>query len=74
MPRALNLEEIETAIEQMPADKQLLILEKIAASLRLKSSLRQKRTTGWDDLYGVAKGIWTEDAQEYVNRLREERT
>ena len=73
MPRVLNLEEIETAIERMPADKQLHILGKIAASLRSKSVSRQKRTTGWDSLYGAAKGIWTEDAQEYVNRQREER-
>lgn len=73
MSRALSLDEIETAIERMPADKQLHILGRIATSLRLKSAVRKKKTAGWDDLYGVAKGIWTEDAQEYVNSQREER-
>lgn len=74
MPHALNMNEIETAIERMPADKQLHILKKIAASLRLEPVSRKKRATGWNDLYGTAKGVWTEDAQEYVNAQRVERT
>jgi len=28
----------------------------------------------WEALYGLGKGLWKkEDAQEYVNRLREDR-
>jgi len=28
----------------------------------------------WNDLYGMGKGIWRgDDAQDYVNRAREER-
>lgn len=72
MPYAVNLDEIETAIERMPADKQLHILKKIATSLRMES-LTRKRKTGWNDLYGSAKGVWTEDAQKFVSAQREER-
>ncbi len=28
----------------------------------------------WSDLHGIGEGVWEEDAQEYVDKLREERT
>lgn len=35
---------------------------------------RGKRSLGWTKLYGLGKGIWNgEDAQAYVDRLREDR-
>jgi hypothetical protein len=39
-----------------------------------KSGITAKRELAWKALYGLAKGLWKgEDAQEYVNRLRQER-
>jgi hypothetical protein len=33
-----------------------------------------KKQLDWNKLYGLGKGLWKgEDAQEYVDRLREER-
>jgi hypothetical protein len=39
-----------------------------------KSGITAKTELDWKALYGLGKGLWKdEDAQEYVNRLREER-
>jgi hypothetical protein len=46
-------------------------VEKLAHKLR-KSGIVVKRDLDWKDLYGHGKGLWKgEDAQEYVNRLRD---
>ena len=45
----------------------------------LLRQLKEKSITGqteleWSRLYGLGKGLWErEDAQEYVDRLREDR-
>jgi len=44
----------------------------------LVSKLRKSHTLGkkfadWGELYGLGKELWKEDAQEYVNHLREDR-
>ncbi|MFH2004763.1 MAG: hypothetical protein ABIK27_08555 [Bacteroidota bacterium] len=39
-----------------------------------KKNLTIKKELDWTKLYGVGRGLWKdEDAQKYVNRLREER-
>lgn len=39
-----------------------------------KGGLSIKKELDWNNLYGLGKGLWKgEDAQEYVNRLREDR-
>jgi len=40
---------------------------------RLEKSTRTRKKLDWNKLYGLGKGLWDEDAQEYVNRLREDR-
>jgi hypothetical protein len=51
----------------------LKLVEKLAHQLR-KSGITVKRELDWKSLYGLGKGLWKgEDAQEYVNRMREER-
>lgn len=73
MPRASTLGKIEKEIEQLSPKDQLKLVEKLAHQLR-KSGITRKRELDWKDLYGLGKGLWKdEDAQEYVNRLREER-
>jgi hypothetical protein len=48
-------------------------VEKLAHQLR-KSGTTVRRELDWKGLYGLDKGLWKgEDAQEVVNRLREER-
>ncbi|MBU4374343.1 MAG: hypothetical protein KKD69_06565 [Euryarchaeota archaeon] len=41
---------------------------------QLARKLTVEKELNWDALYGLGKGLWKgEDAQEYVNQLREER-
>lgn len=69
-----NLAEIESQIMNLPVSDQIHLIERIA---RLIGSAQMKHGTVNDlnDLYGAGKGLWkSKDAQEYVNRSREERT
>ena len=73
MPRATTLVKIEKEIERLSPKDQLKLVEKLAHQLR-KSKITSKRELDWKGLYGLGKGLWNgEDAQDYVNRLREER-
>jgi hypothetical protein len=73
MPRPTTLGKIEKEIERLSPKDQLKLVEKLAHRLR-KSGITAKRDIDWKGLYGLGKGLWMgEDAQEYVDRLREER-
>jgi hypothetical protein len=73
MPRGSTLENIEKQIERLSPRDQLKLVEKVAQQLR-KTGVSGKRDLDWKGLYGLGKGLWKgEDAQEYVNRLREDR-
>ena len=74
MRSAKNLEEIENQIISLPVSEQIHLIERIARrvrSVQTKSGI----TLNWNDLYGTGKGLWKgDDAQDYVNRAREERS
>ncbi len=73
MPKASTLGKIEKEIERLSPKDQLKLVEKLAHQLR-KSGITKKMELDWKNLYGLGKGLWKgKDAQEYVNRLREER-
>jgi len=73
MPRATTLGKIEKEIERLSPKDQLKLVEKLAHLLR-KTGLAVKKELDWKNLYGLGKGLWKgEDAQDYVNRLREDR-
>ena len=73
MSTANNLEKIESQIINLSVSEQILLIERIARrvrSVQIKSGI----ALNWSDLYGMGKGIWRDDdAQDYVNRAREER-
>ena len=72
-PRGSTLGKIAKEIEGLSPKDQLKLVEKLAHQLR-KSGITVKRDLDWKGLYGLGKGRWKgEDAQEYVNRVREER-
>ncbi len=72
MPKGTTLEKIEKQIEKLPPRDQLKLVEKLAKQLR-KTGLGMKKYD-LSKLYGLGKGLWVnEDAQEHVNRLREDR-
>jgi len=73
MPRAGTLGKITKEIEKLSQKDQLKLVEKLAQQLR-RSGVTLKRELDWKGLYGLGKGLWKgEDAQEYVNRAREDR-
>ena len=73
MKKTLELENIVKQIESLPPKDQLKLVERIAVLLR-KSGLTTKKKLEWSGLYGLGKGLWNdEDAQSYVDRLREDR-
>ncbi len=58
---------------RLTVSEQIHLIERIARRVRSVQT-KQSITLNWNDLYGIGKGIWAgEDAQEYVNRTREER-
>ncbi len=64
---------IEQESEKLSLQEQLKLLESLVRQIRKKSS-PVKKQPDWKDLYGIGSGLWNgEDAQDYVNRLREER-
>jgi len=68
-----NLEKIESKIMSLPVSEQIHLIERIARRVRTVQT-KSGITLNWNDLYGTGKGIWEgDDAQDYVNRAREER-
>jgi len=73
MRKTDTLERIEREVERLAPREQLELVERVVRQLR-KGIRSAKRMRGWEELYGLGKGLWRgEDAQEYVNRLREDR-
>jgi len=74
MSREASLEELEREAGKLPPQEQLELLERLVRQLR-KRGLDMRKEMDWNELYGLGKGLWEgEDAQEYVNRLREDRS
>jgi hypothetical protein len=72
MAKPSNWKKIERELENLCLRDQ----EKLAARLaqRLRQGRPEKKSCNWKKLYGLGKGLWRgEDAQDYVNRLREDR-
>lgn len=73
MRKGVTLEKIEKEIERLTPQEQLKLVEKLAHQLS-KTGLAMRKELDWNKLYGLGKGLWkSEDAQEYINRLREDR-
>jgi hypothetical protein len=73
MRTANSLEKIESQIMSLPVSEQIHLIERLARRVRSVQT-KSRITLNWSDLYGMGKGIWRgDDAQDYVNRAREER-
>lgn len=68
-----NLARIEQAIFNLPLREQLELMEKMENRLKGQNLKSNEAGFNWDEFYGIAKGLWNEDAQKYINRLREDR-
>ena len=61
-------------LDAMNLSEHIKLMEALTHQLREKSLSAQQKLE-WEELYGLGKGLWdNEDAQDYVNRLREDRT
>lgn len=68
-----SLETIEKQAAKLSLQDHIKLMEALARQLREKSIPAQQQLD-WSSLYGLGKGLWeSEDAQEYVNRVREDR-
>ena len=73
MRKGVALEKIEKEIEKLTPQDKLKLVEKLVYQLR-QGRRAIKKELDWNKLYGLGKGLWKgEDAQEYINRLREDR-
>lgn len=73
MRKGVTLERIEKQIDNLIPQEQLKLVERVVHHLR-KTGLAMKKELDWNKLYGLGKGLWKgEDAQHYVNHMREDR-
>jgi hypothetical protein len=73
MRKIVTIEKIEKEIKDLSPQEQLKLLETLVHQLR-KIYLPPTKELDWKKLYDLGKGLWEkEDAQKYVNRLREDR-
>ncbi len=69
----LALQRITQQAETLPLPEYLELIERLVHKLR-QQPLTSRQQLDWKPLYGLGKGLWEgEDAQDYVNRLREDR-
>lgn len=67
------LERIKKEAQKLTPTEQLRLVEDLAHQLR-KALLPKETPLDLNGLYGLGKDLWKgEDAQEYVNQLREDR-
>ncbi len=69
----IAVEQITRQAEDLPLSDYLELIERLVHRLRNNRDT-QSIQYDWQELYGLGKGLWAdEDAQDYVNRLREDR-
>jgi len=62
----MDLKKIIEEIEKLPTEKKVELYSYVNSKIRKKAYFLALL----DDIKGSGKGVWTLDAQEYINRLR----
>jgi hypothetical protein len=69
----IKLKEIEEQAAKLSLQDHIKLMETLARQLREKSE-SSRPGLDWTAMYGLGKGLWEgQDAQDYVNRSREDR-
>ena len=68
-----NLERIEQEVNGLSLQDQLELIKKMIDHIKEADLQQNDADFSWDQFYGISKGLWQEDAQLYVEHLREER-
>lgn len=72
MAKPRSLKDIEGQVENLSRRDQQKLLARLIQ--RTRQAKPKEGSRNWAKLYGLGKGLWNgEDAQDYVNRLREDR-
>jgi hypothetical protein len=71
MSKKSTLEKIEKETEKLTPEEQLKLVEDLIHRLNANGIIKEKED--WGKLYSLGKGLWKEDAQDYVNKLRKDR-
>jgi hypothetical protein len=66
------IQSLECSVSQLPYEEQMAFIERLVHRLRGRRS-KLASSERWESLYGAGKGLWDQDAQEYVDTLREKR-
>ncbi|NIM15604.1 MAG: hypothetical protein GTO45_26805 [Candidatus Aminicenantes bacterium] len=67
-----NLNYIWKEVQVLSRSERMKLAERLIHQLRVEDE-EQEGLLSWEEMYGIGKGVWEIDAQEYVNQLREER-
>jgi len=67
-----SLKALEKQVLSLPPQEKLELLEHLVHDLR-KSIGKVRESANPEELYGAGKGVWDEDAQDYVDEGREEK-
>ena len=62
----MDIQQIIKEIEALPEAEQLRILSRLNDKVKNKERILKSL----DEIRGIGKGLWNEDAQEYINRMR----
>ena len=73
MDGKMTINHLEKETEKLTYEEQLELVERLIRRLR-KSGRVKKKESDVNQLYGSGKGLWEEDAQEYVKKSREDRS
>jgi hypothetical protein len=71
MHEVTTLNTIQQQLDLLKPEEQLSVIEHLVH--RLRQTNTNNSSQQWNELYGLGRGIWNEDAQQYVNRIREDR-
>lgn len=67
-----SLNYIWKEVQVLSRSERMKLAERLIHQLRVEDE-EQEGLLSWEEMYGIGKGVWEIDAQEYVNQLREER-
>jgi len=71
MSKKSTLEKIEKETEKLTPEEQLKLVEDLIHKLSIRGIIKGEED--WSKLYSLGKGLWKEDAQDYVSKLRKDR-
>ncbi len=66
------LSDVLQAIRKLSRSEKIYLMEKILEDLKREEGNEKDEELDWRSLRGLGKGLWDEDAQKYINKLREE--